>query len=145
MPGHAPISSRFLAVPSSPSCELGNRHSRAPQPDQRAFQDISVRAQGTTIFEEVMTATGTLVRGTDLPEWVRESNHALLDDRLRFWLDSGSSFWLCRPDFLRATWWPTNTEADTGRTLMVVLRGCELVIQEHPAHAARRTEDVSEV
>lgn len=106
--------------------------------------DISVRAQGTTIFEEVMTATGTLVRGTDLPDWVRENNHALLDDRLRFWLDSGASFWLCRPDFLRATWWPTNAEADTGRTLMVVLRGCELVIQEHPAQAARRTEDVSE-
>lgn len=93
--------------------------------------DVSVRAEGTTIFEEVMTATGTLVSGTDLPAWVRENNRPLLDDRLRFWLDSGSSFWLCRPDFLRATWWPANSEAETGRTLMVILRGCELVINEH--------------
>ncbi len=57
--------------------------------------NVSIRAQGTTIFEEVMTATGTLVSGTDLPQWVREPHGHLLEDRLRFWLDSGASFWLC--------------------------------------------------
>jgi hypothetical protein len=60
--------------------------------------DVSIRAQGTTILEEVMTATGTLVSGIDFPDWVRQQNHALLDGRLRFWLDSWSSFWLCRPE-----------------------------------------------
>ncbi len=99
--------------------------------------NVSIRAQGTTIFEEVMTATGTLVSGTDLPQWVREPHGHLLEHRLRFWLDSGSSFWLCRPEFLRATWWPANVEADTGRTLMVVLRGCELVIHEEPDRDSR--------
>jgi hypothetical protein len=99
--------------------------------------DISVRAQGATIIEEVVTATGTLLSGTELPQWLRANNHRLLDDRLRFWLDSGTSFWLCRPDFLRCVWWPANAEADAGQTLMVVLRGCELLIQEQPGQDRR--------
>lgn len=92
--------------------------------------EVAVRAQGATVLDEVMTARGRLLGADELPEWLRRKNRPLLEDQLEFVLTSNSCFWLCRADFVKATWWPWNEDVQAGPTLLVVLVGCELTIQQ---------------
>lgn len=91
--------------------------------------EVSVRAQGATIMDEVLTASGRLLEGRDLADLLRTEHPPLLDDRLRFSLDSGASFWVCRRDFLRASWWPANADVPAGEVLLITLHGCELKVE----------------